>query len=193
MLLTFEEETHTYFLDGRQVPGITSIISALGIGHNHTYTDPIHSQRGRAVHRAVELYNKGTLDPETVAPIAKPYFDAYLKFREDTDFRPLHSELRLGHEGLWFAGTLDLSGYLNNQLGIVEIKTTDSLDAEALKAQLCAQSVLWRKNFPRRPLRWKYGLQLRSDGTPNLITKFSKESDSYWVLKMVEFKKKAAA
>lgn len=181
MNLSFDEATHSYFIDGRPVPGITSIIKDLGIGADHTHTDPVHSLRGRAVHRAIELYDQGTLDETSVDPAIRPYFNAYLKFLDDTGFRPVYHELRLGHDTLSFAGTLDKVGYIGGALGILEIKTTEAVDLKALRAQLAAQSVLWRRNYPKRPIRWKYGLQLRKDGTPNLITKLSVLSDTYWI------------
>ena len=192
MRLTLDPEPHTYYLDGRVIPGITEIRTALGIGYPHTTTDPVHRERGKAVHRAIELYDNGDLDESSVDPAVAPYLKAYIQFREDTGFEPVHSELMLASERDWYAGTLDKVGRLPSLgLGIVEIKSTESVDMKALKAQLSAQSRLWNMNFPRRPIRWKYGLRLRREGPPSLITCFSETPDFYWLGLLLDFKEAA--
>ena len=77
--LTLDPITHVYTLNGRVVPGVTEIVRATVPGWQ---ASEWYLQRGRALHKAVELWNKGTLDEATVAPEIEGRFRAWKLFRE---------------------------------------------------------------------------------------------------------------
>lgn len=182
LTLKFEETGHVYTLGDRVLPSITQIMQAMRVGHDYSHTDPIHALRGRAVHKAVELVDKSDLDVDSIDPVVRPYLEAYLKFKDDTGFRPIYNELRLYSAQDGYAGTLDKIGVFPKiGLGIIEIKASESVDLEALKAQLSAQSRLCAMRRPTIKVKWKFGLQLSSSGKPHLITKFTSVPDAFWL------------
>lgn len=72
--LVFVEEGHKYFFDGKPVPSVSAVIKAVGLGRNYEGVDTFYRDRGIAVHRAIQLYLKGTLDEESLDPVIFPYF-----------------------------------------------------------------------------------------------------------------------
>lgn len=85
--LLFVEESHQYFLmndEGvaeAELPALTNILKAVGIIDTRWFK-PEHAARGKAVHRALELIDKGELDWGSVDPRMYGYIEAYLKFKE---------------------------------------------------------------------------------------------------------------
>lgn len=192
MRLTLDEATHTYRCGDRVLPGIHEIMRKIGIERGYEHIDPIHRERGKAVHKAIELYDSGDLDESTLHPAVVPYLKGYIRFREDTGFETVVNELMLHSDTDGYAGTLDKVGRLPGMgLGILEIKSTEAVDMHALKAQLSGQSRLWNVNNPNRPLRWKYGLRLRREGPPALITNFTNTPDFYWLGLLLNYKEAA--
>lgn len=126
--IKFIEEGHQYFDEsGVEIPGITSILKSAGLinyGVNGTelYSDE-SMLRGKAVHKAIELYNKKTLDEETIGEVVKPYFDAYKKFQKDTDYKSNQSEVLVWHPQRRYATKIDDIGYIGKDPVLLEFKT----------------------------------------------------------------------
>lgn len=110
-MLTFNEEKHEYALDGEVLPSVTQILKAEGFIH-HDFTDPRYAERGKAVHKATELFDLGTLDESTVDTRIQGYVQAWIKYRLDTNYMPDPSmiERRMYHPTLKYAGTIDRPG-----------------------------------------------------------------------------------
>ena len=107
----FDAQTHTYRVAGEIVPSVTQILSDLSIMKR---LDPgilrEASERGKLVHRAVELYNNRDLDEETLHPEFEPYIRAWKRFCADQLFEPLHNEIIIHSERWNYCGTLDTFG-----------------------------------------------------------------------------------
>jgi hypothetical protein len=178
---TFDEEKHEYRIEDKILPSVTKILSATGVSRDYSGISPIYAKRGIAIHKAVELVDKGTLDESSLIREITPQVRGYKRFVADTGYQPLHCELRLIHRALWYAGGIDKVGRIDGKLGIIDIKATESVDNESLKAQLIGYKILWEKNYPEQPIDFLYGLKLRRDGRPNLITRFTSTPKSHWL------------
>jgi hypothetical protein len=125
MRIDFEPESHTYEVDGTEVPSVTQVLSSEGLsGNGNGYWKEEHRLRGTAVHKVALLLTKrpikgrtreeivdGSLwDPRTTAPILVPYGLACAAYLSDSGFRPEHIELPVASLKLGVAGTLDAWG-----------------------------------------------------------------------------------
>ncbi len=104
MKIVFNEEEHRYFIDGIEVPSVTQILKII----QKPYGTEYDMQRGRAVHRAIELYEKGILDETTLSPEVEKYLEQYLQFKKDAKIKKFKAvEKKVGSKELMYAGTID--------------------------------------------------------------------------------------
>lgn len=107
---TFDHDKHEYRANGVILPSVTQIIGRL---HNSYQNVPAHilqnkAEIGTAVHRAIELYESGWLDEDTLDPDVVGYFEAYKKARNDGALpEPLACETRFWNVNYGYAGTID--------------------------------------------------------------------------------------
>jgi hypothetical protein len=99
--------------------------------------------RGKAVHKAIELYEAGELDETSLHPDVHGHFQSYLAFKEDTGYSPSANELPVFHDGHRYRGTLDSYGYLTRNgkwgsLVIVDFKCSTKPDLQSAAYQLAA-------------------------------------------------------
>lgn len=106
--LVFDEATHTYTLGDRVLPSVTSILADAGLCDFSApwFTDAV-KLRGQLVHETLAIFDEGDLDEDTLDPTLEPYLAGYRRFLDDTNAVVEHSERRLCHPELGFAGTLD--------------------------------------------------------------------------------------
>ena len=110
--LLFNEELHQYSVDGRIIPSVTTIISAVGLyefDFVSSETLAVAAERGRAVHSMIEYYEQGDLDESTIDPELQGYFDAYLALKRDGHLpdHPKRIEYRTWSEKYDYAGCID--------------------------------------------------------------------------------------
>jgi hypothetical protein len=153
-MLEFDEENHIYHVDGKVYPSVTQIIKPLysfdGIDSGVL---EYAAARGRAVHKAVELWNANDLDESTLDPVLVPYLEAYKKFATEMKFTATHSERHLAHPSMHYAGTPDIEGKINEGKHkgewLVDLKAVAVLHASA-GVQLAAYANLIGKPSIRR-------------------------------------------
>ena len=165
--LVFDADTHTYWMHGHQLPGVTDILKAQRIVSVEGIPPArleMARQRGKAVHYAIRLIHEGSLDPATVAPALDPFLFAYEQFRESTGFMPDRFEEPLAHP-LGFAGTPDAAGPVMGVPAVVDFKVVATLDL-AYGVQLAAYRILLGANLYE--VRKRYLVQLKDDGTFHL-------------------------
>jgi len=126
--LVFTEDPHEYHLDGVRIPSVTEIIGML-TDFSFVPKDVLEraSTFGRAVHKAIELYENDDLDESMLSLPLVPYLDQYKRFVSETGFTATHTEERVYSERYRYAGTLDLAGMLNHQDAIIDTKTVSVL------------------------------------------------------------------
>lgn len=89
--------------------------------------------RGSMVHLACELFDRGTLDDESVDPRIRPYLDAWIAFCRDlnpawiTEFM----ERPMFHTSLSYGGTPDRVGVIGDKVCLIDIKTTSVISPVA--------------------------------------------------------------
>lgn len=172
-MLTFNDETHTYTIDGKGVPGVTEIVNRISPGFN--VSDAVVSQaarRGTAVHEYCELADYGALEPEQVEPALTGYVNAYLSFLRDWRPQWAFVEKPLGSETFGFAGTPDRLGFISGRPALVDVKTTSNPDRKAkikLACQLAGYELLCMDNCPELSDIDCLGLFLKPDGRYSVI------------------------
>jgi hypothetical protein len=127
----FDPNTHRYFLGGREVPGVTSILKRAGIIDTTFLRNEAALRRGTAVHKQCEWLD--SLPRLRVLEIAKGQIDspmagyavAYCRFLRD--LRPIYTHVEAGllHAALRFGGRTDRISADLGGLGpaVLEIKT----------------------------------------------------------------------
>ena len=165
-MFTFEAETHTYRVDGKVVPSVTTVLAPL-VDYSKVPRAVLERARqlGSAVHRMTELYDLDDLDMDDLADELRPYLTAWIKFRAETGFVPETIEKRLYHPALRFAGTPDRSGLINRRRAVIDIKKMLYL-GPVIGLQLAAYQELFEKNGTH--VEDRYALGLRADGTYRL-------------------------
>lgn len=166
--LEFEEASHTYTLEGRPIPSVTQILAETGFCDWLTRVPPTvlakATHRGRAVHRAAQLYDERRLDYATVAPDLHGYLWAYELWIQESGFRPRLIEHRFHHPVYQYAGTLDREGVLgSDDEAVVDLKTglMNRFRMSAAALQLAA----YLHSLEKPLLRRRLALELRVDGS----------------------------
>ncbi len=132
-MLTFDPGSHTYCWDGKEVPGVTSILGAEGFVDDRWFTDEARD-RGKAVHRVCELWNRRILDQYDYDWKLDPYLTAWERFEIETgagDWELI--EHRVYHEALGYAGTFDVLGPVFGTRTLVDIKSGEPGAAAAIQ------------------------------------------------------------
>tara|TARA_Y100001951_G_C11185727_1_gene208556 strand:+ start:90 stop:668 length:579 start_codon:yes stop_codon:yes gene_type:complete len=120
--LKFDEETHTYTLDGNVVPSVTSIIADI-LDQDYSNIDPWYAEFGVSVHKAIEYENNGELDEGSVSDEAMVCLESYRNFVKESYLECIVSEQRGINRELWVAGTMDMVCKLHNGVYIIDVKT----------------------------------------------------------------------
>lgn len=162
VLPVLDEESHTYTLAGRKVPGVTSILQPLS-GLQFVDRDVLDAAAafGRAVHRACELDDLGQLDEEELDPALGPYLAGWRRFSADHDVRWHLIEHLVFNEQQGYAGTLDRFGIVRGDEAVVDIKSS-----VALSPTVGPQLAAYQRAIPGATLITKrIGVLLKPDGT----------------------------
>ena len=106
--LTFDPESHVYTLGDKRLVSVTQILKEMGLIETRFLTEE-GRDRGTQVHLATELYDRGTLDEDSLDPRLVPWLDGWKAFLRETGFVPILIEHR-GASKYGYAGTLDRLG-----------------------------------------------------------------------------------
>jgi len=148
--LTFEEVRHRYYLYGKRIPGVTTLIEQSGYAEkgSNFYTSRSR-QRGTAVHRTAELID--TLCPNATSldevlekielthpdPEKEKYLhgvaSGWLLCKREIGFKPVHNELLVGSFLYRFGGILDKWGTINNRKALLDLKSWEVSGAKWCK------------------------------------------------------------
>lgn len=151
--LHFDEDAHRYFLDGRELPGVTRVLADLLPTWKATEW---HLQRGRAVHACCAMVAHGidfTNDPRIDGQVA-----ACRRFFREV--RPIvyGIEQQVCSKLYRYAGTLDLFAEIAGRKCIVDYKAT-------LTATVPIQCAAYALTFDSTGPAWGVGVELHEDGT----------------------------
>lgn len=123
--LAFSEVGHIYYLNGVEIPSVSRIIEPISKAA-YGDVDPVvlrnAANRGTLVHEAIENYN--TIGVMDVRDDLKWYCDAYIKWAEKWFPKIEASETKVYHKLMRYAGTVDLLARVNDELWLVDFKTS---------------------------------------------------------------------
>lgn len=188
------DENHIYRLDGMQIPGCTSVLAAMGATPGFNFLTPdeleFYRSRGHAVHRAIELAVKGTLDKRTIVSEVNPYLIGWDRFCDDHNVDVIEYkgetgdpfvEKPLHHPVFRYGVTPDVVGNVDGKFGVIEIKAT-SAHAPATGLQLAAQLLAVKHEMGGNFGDMRMGLRLLQDEPYYDLRHYTDKSDqSVWL------------
>lgn len=152
--IDFDPVTHTYKIDGRILPSVTQVLESVGISDFSMVSPDVlrdAQQLGTDVHRLLELYDKGTIDYDTVSDYIAPYLPPWVDFLETTGAKIIEIEKKVYCERYQYVGTLDRILEINGKLSVLDIKTGGNQLSHSIQtaAYLQAYNKDRRKKFDR--------------------------------------------
>lgn len=146
--VVFHEETHTYFLNGKKLQGITGMIERQLFPHK---LDNIPesvlkkaAELGSAIHKACQMYDEiGIEDQMPQVAVYKKLLD-----KEFPNSQVIANEY-IVTDGEYFASPIDkVIQITENTVAIVDVKTTYELDKEYVSWQTSIYKYLFEKQNP---------------------------------------------
>jgi hypothetical protein len=172
---TYIDSTRAHVVQGIPVPSVTQILRATHVSSDFSHVDPVVLERkrqiGQAVHAATHYFDEGDLVESTVAPEARPYLLAWMKFRSERGFVPQLLETVVYSRTHHYIGRFDRLGQLlaDRRRVLLDIKIGDP-DASAADLQTAGYLAALREEHPEMQVdpieRWS--VQLLEDGRYSL-------------------------
>lgn len=169
--LRFNEERHEYTLDnGRPLVSVTTVLKHAGVYGEYDSVPPEILKRageiGTEVHDKIERHLKYGEPLSSDNRSVQSYLKSFGNFNLLDLLTTSHTEVRLFHPDLYYAGTIDWLGWIHGELSIIDWKTTNKLNHEAVELQTAAYAELVRVNLAEpveSPIR-RYALHLDKKG-----------------------------
>ena len=173
---TFDPESHIYRVDGRIIPGVTTILKGLTPDYDAFMSSAEARRRGKLVHALTAVMDgRGDLWPDDLKEEEEEdmavagYTDAWFKFKKDTgvSIDPDWIERPVHHESYGYAGTVDRVVEWGGRRVLIDIKTgayhhTHELQLAAYRMAIYA--------YPDRnaPVHYSAAVYLRRNGAYTL-------------------------
>lgn len=159
------DSEHRYWYGGRRIPGVTQILSELGLIDKRWFTEDAR-RRGTAVHAAVHYHLEKDLDWSRLDERIRGFVDAAISFLDDAHFVPEQVETRVVHLGppIW-AGTLDAAGLMWSDPAVADWKSGGMHPVTGLQTSgydLALGPIPGASQWKRRR---RLGVELRNNGT----------------------------
>lgn len=139
--LEFEDETHTYTLNGIVIPSVSQVIAPLSNAKYSGISERTLAKaadKGTTVHNSIENWIKFGI--EDIPPEHIGYFEAFRKWWDSCNPNPVGSEARICHRIMQYGGTVDFVGYIDNELTLIDYKSTYTISDMTCGVQLEAYS-----------------------------------------------------
>lgn len=160
--LEYDDESHTYIVDGVIVPSVTQIL-AVKFGNKYAEIDAATLQRaaerGTAIHEAIETYCKTGIE----SAIREVHNFRFLQ--KHYGFNVLENEtpiIIIDKSIPKAAGRLDLVLEIKGETALADIKTTATLDKEYLAYQLNLYRIGYMQSYCI-DISKLYGVHLKDD------------------------------
>jgi hypothetical protein len=156
--IQFDEEAHRYTYEGRVIPSVTQVISAVLPGAFQA--GEWYLQRGRAVHACAAFIAQGVSfksDPQIAGQV-----QAIQRFFDEVKPEVISCEEKMVSSLYRFAGTPDLVCKIGKTTMIIDFKA--SCEANRLALQLGGYSVLYEATR-KKTINNGRGVIIKSDGT----------------------------
>lgn len=159
--VVFTPEDHRYFLDGKELKGITGML------HRQVFPDLYRdvpqfvldgaAERGTMVHESIELLDSGFEPKEST-----PELNNYKKIKYDNGLLTLENEY-LVTDNENFASAIDLVLTNGEEIILADIKTTRVLNKEYVRWQLSIYAYLFELQNPDLKVSKLFAIWLRDD------------------------------
>lgn len=170
--VVFNDTTHQYFLDGKELKGITGLLHRCLFPDMYAgVPDDILKQAaaaGSVVHEQIELYD--TMDLEPSVPEAK----AYARMKEELGYETVANEYIISN-GVDYASGIDLTmhkvGAPENEVELWDIKHTYNVNRSYVEWQLSIYKAFFEALNPNIKVTAIKCLWLRDDKRRGLINR----------------------
>ena len=135
--LEFDDATHTYRLDGFEIPSVSAIMEPLSRSKYAHISEEIlerAASRGTAIHNSIENWIKFGI--EDVPLEYQGYFEAFRKWWEQYKPTVIASEARICHFLMRYGGTVDLLAGVENAVSLIDFKSTSTISDMTCGVQL---------------------------------------------------------
>ena len=160
--VVFTPEDHRYFLNGKELSGITGLIKSQLFADKYANIPQFvldrAAERGTMIHESIELYDAGFEPKEST-----PELNSYKRIKADNGLKTLANEYIVS-DNKHFASGIDLvSTNGGKNVILADIKTTSVLDKEYVRWQLSIYAYLFELQNPDLKVSKLYALWLRGD------------------------------
>ena len=182
--IEFDENEHSYSLDGQRVPALTTVLKEMGCTPGFWFLSQedllFYQSRGSAVHKAVELTLANTLDKRTLAKDVRPYMVGIDRFLNDHPIKVFFAEKPLIHRAFRYGCRPDIVAEMGRESGVIEVKAT-SQHGIATSIQTAGQLVAVRQEIPNIG-KMRIGLRLLQEEPYYDLRRYTERSDeSTWI------------
>lgn len=158
----FNQEEHRYFLDGKELSGITGLLQ------KHIFPDKYKdiptrrlnraAERGTMIHESIELLDGGFEPAEYTPELAN-----YKRIKNDNNLDTIANEY-IVTDKKYFASSIDLVMLgASGDIALADIKTTSVLDKEYVRWQLSIYAYMFELQNPELKVSKLYALWLRNE------------------------------
>jgi len=135
--LEFDDPTHTYRLDGLEIPSVSAIMKPLSSAHYSGISKNTldkAADKGTAVHNSIENWLKFGI--EDIPKECMGYFNAFWSWWNKYHPVIVGSEVRICNPLMKYGGTADLIAYIDGKLTLVDYKSTYAISDMTCGVQL---------------------------------------------------------
>ena len=158
----YMEDTHTYLVDGIEVPSITQILKIrFGNKYNGVSQEVLNraSELGTQMHQAIQDYEKIGLESD----LKELHNYKFLKIHYKWECVENEVPVILFKDGKPFAcGRIDEVAKIADETGLLDFKRTSVLDKEYLSYQLNLYRIAYQQSYDVE-IKFLKGLHLRED------------------------------
>lgn len=154
-MIEFIEDGHIYLKDGIIIPSVSEILKYIfpnKYKNVPSYILKKKAEYGTRVHLAIQLLEeqdvKIKLNPNQRASLLQ-----YLDLKKEYQIKVIEQEIIVSYE-YKYAGRLDMIAYVNEELSLIDIKTTSEFDEEYLSYQLSYYELAYGKKFKKLYCLW---------------------------------------
>lgn len=159
-IVSFDEATHTYWVNGRRIMSVTTLLK---LDNPHKYEGIRESvltnagNKGTELHNAIEVYEKYGLERTDLQE-----FRDYKFIKKQFGLQVFNSELivMLRYLDIKIIGTADLLCQYKQARTLADIKRTATLDKEYLAKQLNLYRIAYQQTY-EEPIEHLLGIHLR--------------------------------
>lgn len=159
--VVFNQEYHTYSLNGITLNGITGLIKSQLFPNLYKdipqYILDKAAERGTMVHESIELFDAG-FEPK----VSTPELENYKRIKQENELTTITNEYIVTDKE-HFASAIDLVLCKGEDIILADIKTTYTLDKEYVRWQLSIYAYLFELQNPDLKVSKLYALWVRDD------------------------------